>query len=302
MRVIVLAPLPLFFSSFRKTGAGDADSADVPLPRGRLSQDRDDRDRADAQRAARRNRGGRGRRTVAGLRLDMGRPSRGGDAAHYVALRALASRDEAATEFHLTVARRLLERTESLSPPQKDFVWRRYVAVPPQDQSLGGSGIQKPLDKYAEVRWRKPSPDRPTADIRDLQARALISAVSTSSGRARTKFASPACGSRRPSNATQLEGNWLTAATTLAEALKQDPSLHAAALHLGRIGCSRYSASKPPPCFDRRWPHSIIPLLISRPSSSAPSKSAKSGSARRRSSSRRGEACSLRAGGADGAG
>ena len=74
-----------------------------------------------------------------------------------VALRALASRDGVATEFHLTAARRLLERTESLSPPQKDFVWRWYMTLPHMIKSLGDSGLEKPLDKYRRNQMAEPA-------------------------------------------------------------------------------------------------------------------------------------------------
>ena len=153
-----------------------------------------------------------------------------------VALRALASRDGAATEFHLTAARRLLERTESLSPPQKDFVWRWYMARASQDQ------IPRRFGHRETARQRTPKsdggsrpPTGPPPTFATSRPEHSISAVSNSSGRARTKFASPASWQPSPLQSNQLQGTWLTAATALVEALKQDPSLHAAALHLGRI-------------------------------------------------------------------
>ena len=139
------------------------------------------------------------------------------------AVRALASRDGAATEFHLTAARRLLERTESLSPPQKDFVWRWYAAVPQRVKSLGGSGIENRLDAYAFNRWGQNR-------ARMLYLRGLEFEWR---GANEARVVSP--GQAMLSMRNRAQGTWTGAATALVEALKEDPSLHAAALHLGRI-------------------------------------------------------------------
>jgi hypothetical protein len=151
-----------------------------------------------------------------------------------VALRALGSKDEAAAVFHLTVAQRLLERTESLSPIQRDFAWRWYMTVPHMIKSLGRSGIEKRLDEYAENRWWGQH-SRAAPDNRDLVARALYlrGLEFEWQGANEVRVAGPGQPMALPGN--QLQGTWLAAANVLVEALKQDPSLHAAALHLGRI-------------------------------------------------------------------
>ena len=139
------------------------------------------------------------------------------------ALRALGSKDRSAALFHLARAERLLDRTVSLSRPQEDFVWRWYAAMPQRIKSLGGSGIENRLDAYAQNRWGQNR-------ARMLYLRALEFEWR---GANEARVVSP--GQSMLSMRNQAQGTWTGAATALVEALKEDPSLHAAALHLGRI-------------------------------------------------------------------
>jgi hypothetical protein len=139
------------------------------------------------------------------------------------ALRALGSKDRSAALLHLALAERLLDRTVSLSRPQEDFVWRWYAAMPQRIKSLGGSGIENRLDAYAQNRWGQNR-------ARMLYLRALEFEWR---GANEARFVSP--GQSMLSMRNQAQGTWTGAATALVEALKEDPSLHAAALHLGRI-------------------------------------------------------------------
>ena len=140
-----------------------------------------------------------------------------------VALRALASKDRSAALFHLALAERLLDRTVSLKRPQEDFVWRWYAAMPQRVKSLGGSGIENRLDAYVQNRWGQ------------NRARMLYLRGLEFEWRGANEDRITGPGQSLISIRNQAQGTWTGAAKALVEALKEDPSLHGAALHLGRI-------------------------------------------------------------------
>jgi tetratricopeptide (TPR) repeat protein len=140
-----------------------------------------------------------------------------------VALRALQSHDVRAADVHLQLAQRLLDRTVSLSPAQEDFAWRWYMVMPPTIGRFGGRELAKRLEEYASAKWS-----------RNLARQAFFRGLTLERRGAREpRIAAP--GESMASTGAKLRGIWLAAATHFAEALREDSSLRAAALHLGRL-------------------------------------------------------------------
>ena len=146
-------------------------------------------------------------------------------------------------------------------------------------------------------------PRQAPADIHDLQARALYLRGLHFEWQGANEVRVAGLWQPSPLQSNQLEGNWLTAATALAEALKQDPSLHAAALHLARIRMLQGQRLEAATLF-RSALASIDPsvaYLAALFLGSLEEREERFGEAES-ALSRRGEACSLRAVGAAGAG
>ena len=143
-----------------------------------------------------------------------------------VALRALKSQDARAADFHLELARRLLDRTIRLSPAQEDFAWRWYMVMPPTIGRFGSRDsreLSERLEEYAHAKWSG-----------NLARQAFFRGlVLERRGAREPRIAAP--GASMSSTGAKLRGIWLAAATQFAEALREDSSLRAAALHLGRL-------------------------------------------------------------------
>jgi tetratricopeptide (TPR) repeat protein len=140
-----------------------------------------------------------------------------------VALRALRSNDERATDVHLSLARRLLDRTVRLSRPQKDFAWRWDMAIPSAVERLGGREIALRLKADAQERW-----------VHDTGRQAFLRGLILERHGARMAR-DMVVGESRNSAPAKLRGAWSEAAIFFVSALREDPSLRAAALHLGRL-------------------------------------------------------------------
>jgi tetratricopeptide (TPR) repeat protein len=130
-----------------------------------------------------------------------------------------------AADAHLVLAQRLLTRVTSLSPPQEDFEWRWHLAVAGMLEELRVRGLPKRLNDYASARWA-------TQRGREMYVRGLqFEARGNAEGRV-----------LRPGDSVlmippdRLQSHWFVlAASAFTAALKEDPTLGAAALHLGRI-------------------------------------------------------------------
>jgi tetratricopeptide (TPR) repeat protein len=138
------------------------------------------------------------------------------------AIRALRT-SGAHADLHIALARRLLDRTVGLSPPQEDFAWRWYMAMGSFVSQFGRRDIVEPLEAAAESKW---------AD--HVARRALLRGLRLEWRGARNPRVSGAEQLRSPTR-SRLQGEWREAARLYEVAWTEDPSLHAAALHLGRL-------------------------------------------------------------------
>jgi tetratricopeptide (TPR) repeat protein len=141
-----------------------------------------------------------------------------------VALRAQKNKDGRAADAHLVLAQKLLDRVVELSPPQKDFAWRWYFVVPRLLGVLGGGGLGKRLDAYGDSKWGR-DPAR-ASYLRGLGFEATAAREGAIPGPGESSVFT---------GSTRLEMYLIPAAEAFADALKQNPQLRCAALHLGRI-------------------------------------------------------------------
>jgi hypothetical protein len=142
-----------------------------------------------------------------------------------VGVRMARSRDARNADFHLLSAQRLLARVTALSPPQEDFEWRWHFAVPAMLDELRAPGIAKRLYVYAAAKWK--GRGGRTKYVRGIQLE--------SRGNAGGRVLRPG-ESVLATGPEQLQSHWFVlAAEAFAGALRDEPKLGAAALHLGRI-------------------------------------------------------------------
>ena len=140
-----------------------------------------------------------------------------------VALRALKSKDARAADFHLQAAQRLLDRTVRLSRAQEDFAWRWYMVIPHTIKQFGDADLAKQFENYASAKFSQ-----------NRARQAFLRGLSLEyRGSREARIAAP--GESMAASASKLRGDWLAAAALFTEALREDPSLYAAALHLGRL-------------------------------------------------------------------
>lgn len=140
------------------------------------------------------------------------------------ALRLQKQTDGRGADFHVTLAQKLLDRVVDLSRPQKDFAIRWYSVVPHALRMFGGTGLANRVQAYGDSKWgHDPARASYTRGL-DFESTAAREGVIP-----------------RPGESTEFTGNvrievyLLPAAEAFADALKQDPGLRCAALHLGRI-------------------------------------------------------------------
>jgi tetratricopeptide (TPR) repeat protein len=135
-----------------------------------------------------------------------------------------AARKGGECEFHVMQAERLLDKTVALSPPQEDFAWRWYRAMPRVLSQLGQKSLAKGVDTQATEKWRL---DRARATF--LQG---LEIESRGSLEARLPMGS---GPNSHDRAGARASYFTQASELFARALKDRPDLTVAALHLGRI-------------------------------------------------------------------
>jgi tetratricopeptide (TPR) repeat protein len=139
-------------------------------------------------------------------------------------LRGQKNKDSRGAEFHVTLAQKLLDRVVELSRPQKDYAIRWYDVVPRMLRTLGGGGLGTRLQAYGESKWgRDPARASYTRGL-GFEATAAREGVIPEPGET-SLF----------SGSTRVEAYLVPASEAFADALKQDPELHCAALHLGRV-------------------------------------------------------------------
>ena len=140
------------------------------------------------------------------------------------ALRAQKNRDARAAGLHIDLAQKLLDRVVELSRPQKDFAIRWYATVPRMLRTFDGGGLGDRVAAYGDAKWgRDPGRASYTRGL-GFEWTAAREGVIPQPG--------------EPSVFTgnvRIEAYLVPAAEAFADALKQDPGLHCAALHLGRI-------------------------------------------------------------------
>jgi tetratricopeptide (TPR) repeat protein len=139
-------------------------------------------------------------------------------------LRAQKNKDSRGAEFHITLAQKLLDRVVELSRPQKDFAIRWYAVVPRLLRTFGGGGLGQRLETYGESKWgHDPARASYTRGL-GFEATAAREGVIPEPGESSVFTGS-----------TRIEAYLVPAAEAFADALKQDPGLHGASLHLGRV-------------------------------------------------------------------
>jgi tetratricopeptide (TPR) repeat protein len=139
------------------------------------------------------------------------------------ALRAQKSKDGGMADFHVTLAQKLLERVVELSRPQKDFAWRWYQVVTRLLGSFGGDGLGRRLEAYADAKFG-----------RDQARASYVRGLGFEANAAREGEV-PEPGQTSIFTGTRVEAYLIPAAAAFEDALKQDPQLRSASLHLGRI-------------------------------------------------------------------
>ena len=140
------------------------------------------------------------------------------------ALRSQKNKDARAAEFHVTLAQKLLDRVVELSRPQKDFALRWYSVVPRLLRTFGGGGLGQRIETYGESKWgHDPARASYTRGL-GFEATAAREGVIPEPGESSVFTGS-----------TRIEAYLVPAAEAFADALKQDPGLHCASLHLGRV-------------------------------------------------------------------
>ena len=141
------------------------------------------------------------------------------------AIRRVRDKDSAGADFHLVQARRLLDRVAAIARPQEDFVWRWYTAMAALLEELRATGLARRLRVYGAKRW-------PPTGARERYVRGIqFEARGNAGGRVLRPGES-----RVVHGPEELRSHWFVlAAEAFAAALKEDPKLGCAALHLGRI-------------------------------------------------------------------
>ena len=141
------------------------------------------------------------------------------------AIRLARERDSAGADFHLLQAQQLLDRVAAINKPQEDFVWRWHIVMPPLMDQLRATGVARRLRVYTAKRWLPNAPR--AAYVRGIQFEAR--------GNAGGRVLRPG-ESRAFRGPEELRSHWFVlAAEAYTNALKEDPKLGCAALHLGRI-------------------------------------------------------------------
>ena len=140
------------------------------------------------------------------------------------ALLAPKNRDGRAASLHINIAQKFLDRVIERSRPQKDFAIRWYSTVPRLLRMFDGGGLADRVAAYGDAKWgRDPGRASYTRGL-GFEATAAREGVISEPDEP-TVF----------SGNIRIEGYLVPAAEAFADALKQDPELRCAALHLGRI-------------------------------------------------------------------
>jgi tetratricopeptide (TPR) repeat protein len=140
------------------------------------------------------------------------------------ALQAQRNKDARAADMHIALAQKLLDRVVEASRLQKDFALRWYAVVPRMLRALGGGGLGDRVAAYGDSKWGRDPARRSYARGLRFESTAALEAVIPKPGES-SVF----------SEGIRIEAFLVPAAEALLDALKQDPGLHGAALHLGRI-------------------------------------------------------------------
>ena len=140
------------------------------------------------------------------------------------ALRSQKARDGRTAELHITLAQKLLDRVVELSRPQKDFAIRWYDVVPRLLRTFGGGGLGQRIETYGESKWGHDPARASYKRGLGFEATAAREGVIPEPGESSVFTGS-----------TRVEAYLVPAAEAFADALKQNPGLHCAALHLGRV-------------------------------------------------------------------
>src|SRR5215204_146914 len=139
-------------------------------------------------------------------------------------LHLLRAGSTSGVDMHLDAAQRLLTRTMTLQPRQEDFAWRWYLLVPELLKALDARKFSPPLSHYAAIRW-------PPKYARGLLLHGIsLEFMGNVEGRV------PRPGDSALFLSAHSQSSWFAAATdAYSSALRMNPTLHAARLHLGRI-------------------------------------------------------------------
>lgn len=141
------------------------------------------------------------------------------------ALRLIEAKDLAGAEMHLDSAQHLLERVAKVAPAQNDYAWRWYKLMPSLLKKVGGGGLSKRLDAYADLRWGRNAARAALLRGIDLEARGNREGRIPRPGETALLLAPES-----------LQSPWFAAASeAFSAALREDAGLHAARVHLGRI-------------------------------------------------------------------
>jgi tetratricopeptide (TPR) repeat protein len=141
------------------------------------------------------------------------------------ALQLIASRDAGGADEHLELAQRLLARVAERAPAQDDYAWRWHRVMIPLVAELGARGLAPRLRAYADARWGRNA--ALASFLHGLQAEWH--------GNSEGRILAPGSAAAFV-RAEDRQDHWFaSAALAYSEALRQDPSLEAAALHLGRV-------------------------------------------------------------------
>jgi tetratricopeptide (TPR) repeat protein len=139
-------------------------------------------------------------------------------------LQLLRSGNRSGLDMHLDAAQRLLTRTMALEPGQEDFVWRWYSLVPELLTEFGDRKSIASLLQYRATRW-------PPREARGQ----LLRGISLEE-KANVEGRVPRPGDSALHLGAQSQSSFFAAATdAYTGALRMDPELQAARMHLGRI-------------------------------------------------------------------
>jgi tetratricopeptide (TPR) repeat protein len=140
------------------------------------------------------------------------------------ALRAQRNKEGRAADLHIGLAQKLLDRVVEVSRVQKDFALRWYAVVPRMLRAFGGGGLGDRVAAYGDAKWGRDPGRASYARGLGFESTAAREGVIPEPGET-SVF----------SGNIRIEAYLVPAAEAFGDALKQDPGLHAAALHLGRI-------------------------------------------------------------------